>query len=107
MNRIKELRQAQGYTQTALGELLNCSGAAVSRYELGQRELDLATLEQLCNIFNCTADYLLGRTNKPIAQLPRGEELDSELHRLLADLDPEDELIVKAFIAGLKANKKK
>ena len=107
MNRIKDLRQAMGYTQAALADILNCSNMAISRYENGSRDLDTATINRLCDIFNCTADYLLGRTNEPAAQLPRGEELDNELRRLLADLDPEDEPIVKAFIAGLKANKKK
>lgn len=106
MNRIKELRQAYGYTQIALGELLNCSGAAVSRYEQGQRELDLTTLEQLCNVFGCTSDYLLGLSNEPTAQLPRGDELKSELQRMIDELSPEDEALVKAFVAGLKASRK-
>lgn len=106
MNRIKELRQAQGYTQGELGNLLNCTGMTISRYETGKNEPDTNTIARMCDIFNCTSDYLLGLSNEPTAQLPRGEELKSELQRMIDELSPEDEALVKAFVAGLKASKK-
>lgn len=106
MNRIKELRQTQGYTQGELGSLLNCTGMTISRYETGKNEPDNTTIARLCDIFNCTSDYLLGLSNEPTAQLPRGEELKSELQRMIDELSPEDEALVKAFIAGMKASRK-
>ena len=106
MNRIKELRQARGYTQATLAAELKCSSMAVSRYENGSRDLDTSTINRLCDIFCCTADYLLGRTDEPTAQLPQGKELKTELMRMLDELAPEDEALVKAFVAGLKASKK-
>lgn len=63
MNRIKELRAEFAMKQSELASRLQCSGAAISRYELGQRELDYDTLCKLCEIFNCTADYLLCRSD--------------------------------------------
>lgn len=107
MNRIKELRLEKGYTQDALGNLLKCTGVSVSRYENGKSELDTPTINRLCDIFSCTSDYLLGRTDSPQQQLPRGAELKSELQRMIEELNPEDEALVKAFVAGLKASRKK
>ena len=106
MNRLRELRLLNNYSQAKLGQLLGCTAATISKYELNQREIDTSTISRLCDIFSCTSDYLLCRTDEPGQQLPRGEKLDSELQRMIADLNPEDEAIVKAFVAGLKASRK-
>lgn len=65
MNRIKELRQAAGLSQEALGKVLGCHSATVSKYELEQRQLDPATISMICDRFNVTADYLIGRSDVP------------------------------------------
>ena len=62
MNRIKELRAAKHIKQADLAILLNCTTATVSKYELMQRDIDSDTICRLCDIFGCTADYLLGRS---------------------------------------------
>ena len=63
MNRIKDLRLAAGMSQEDIGRRLNVGKGAVSRYELEQRQLDPATIHALCDLFGCTADYLLGRSD--------------------------------------------
>ena len=63
MNRIKDLRLAAGMSQEDLGHRLNVGKGAVSRYELEQRQLDPATIHALCDLFGCTADYLLCRSD--------------------------------------------
>lgn len=73
MNRIKELRTRRGMTQKDLAELLNCAPTAVSKYELEQLGLDANLIRQLCGIFNCTADYLLGLSILPSAELTEEE----------------------------------
>lgn len=65
MNRIRDLRTAAGWTQAQLGEKLNVGNTAVSQYESEARQLDPATIHVLCDLFGCTADYLLGRTQSP------------------------------------------
>lgn len=62
MNRIRELRQENSWLQTDLAARLNTKPQTVSRYERGDRGLDLETILALCEIFGCTADYLLGRS---------------------------------------------
>lgn len=63
MNRIKELRLANGWLQAELAEKLSTGKNTVSRYETEQRQLDPATIHKLCDIFDVTADYLLGRSD--------------------------------------------
>ena len=75
MNRIRELRKSLGWQQADLAEKLAVSRQAVGRYETGDRDPDLETIDRLCDIFSVTADYLLGRSNVPTAALPESDWL--------------------------------
>ena len=74
VNRIKDLRVSRGWTQDQLGERLGCSGVAIGRYERALRDLDVGTILRLCDIFGCTADYLLGRSPLQSPELDPQEE---------------------------------
>lgn len=69
MNRIRELREAGGLKQAELAKMMHCSIRTISRYELEQHEIDSVTICRLCDIFGCTADYLLCRNNAQRAAL--------------------------------------
>lgn len=76
MNRIRDLRAQRGWTQDDLAARLNLKRQAVGHYETGQRDIDSATIHRLCDIFGCSADYLLGRSPLPSPELsPEEEEL--------------------------------
>lgn len=74
LNRIKEMRISVGMTQTDLAQQLNISRTAVSKYELGQLDMGTSTICALCDIFGCSADYLLGRAALPSSGLSSEEE---------------------------------
>lgn len=74
MNRIKELRLRNGWRQEDLAQKLNTKRQTVARYETGERGLDVETILRLCEIFGCTADYLLGRSSTGGLQLTPEEE---------------------------------
>ena len=61
MNRIKELREQLGMKQSWLAAKLHVGQTAVSNYEAGIRDPSVDTICLLCDIFGCSADYLLGR----------------------------------------------
>lgn len=44
---------------------LNMSQNSISRYETEAREADYSTLIALCDYFNVSIDFLLGRTDNP------------------------------------------
>lgn len=79
MNRLRELRIGKGWRQSDLAAVLNTKPQTVSRYEKGDRDIDSATICRLCEIFDVTADYLLGRS-----ALPKPELSDEETQLLLA-----------------------
>lgn len=60
MNRIRQLRQLKGYSQKELGEKINRTTSAISKWELEQRELSKEDRRLLCLLFGVTSDYLMG-----------------------------------------------
>ncbi len=58
--RLKELRRERGLTQQGIAGLLNIKQQSYIRYEYGTGEPSLNTLIKLTQIFEVTADYLLG-----------------------------------------------
>ena len=62
-NRIKSRRQALNLSQSELSRQLNCTQAALSQYENGNREPALNDLANIARYLNTTTDYLLGLTD--------------------------------------------
>ena len=60
--RIKYLREKNGFTQKDIATKLGVEPAAISKYELDMREPNIEALIKLATIFNVSIDYLLGRT---------------------------------------------
>ena len=60
-HRLKELRAAAGLSQKALAAKLLVSQQAVARWETGKATPNPETLRRLSEIFDVSADYLLGR----------------------------------------------
>lgn len=66
MNRIRELREKNGWTMAELGRRLDCTESAISNYELGKRVVSYEIWLKLAEIFDTTVDYISGNTiNKP------------------------------------------
>lgn len=63
LERIRNLREDNDLTQTKIASLLNISQRAYSHYETGTRDIPLIVLVQLADIYDCSVDYLLGRTH--------------------------------------------
>ena len=74
MNKIRELRLQRGWRQEDLAAIMHTKQQTVARYELEQLGIDAETICQLCDIFGCTADYLLCRSQTPTADLTPEEE---------------------------------
>ena len=79
-------------SQEELGEKTNADKGTVSRWENEKRQFDTATIHTLCDLFNCTSDYLLGRSSfrHPIvtddeARLLAAYEAASLRDRMLVD----------------------
>ena len=63
MNRIKSLREEQNMTQQELADKLNGAKSTIAMYEKGDRKPSLEVLVKLSEIFNCSIDYILCKTD--------------------------------------------
>ena len=63
MNRIKQLREENNWTQSELSKKMNCAMSSIAMYEKEERKPSLEVLVKLSEIFNCSIDYLLGKTD--------------------------------------------
>lgn len=62
--RIKRLRERHGWSQLELSSMLHLNNSVLSRIESGKRPVDDALLIKLADLFQTSADYLLGRQEK-------------------------------------------
>lgn len=63
-DRIKELREDKGITQNELANILQVSRQSLSNYENEIVEPNINTLIKMADFFNCSLDYLTGRTKE-------------------------------------------
>lgn len=61
--RLRKLRKENKKTQEDMAKLLGITRPAYTAYETGKRHPDYDSLEKIADFFNCTIDYLLGRTD--------------------------------------------
>ena len=62
---LSELRRTAGLSQRKAAADLNISQALLSHYENSAREPGLNFVCRVCDYYNVTADYLLGRSPNP------------------------------------------
>lgn len=92
MNKIKELRTSKGYSQKELADILFVNQTAVSQWERGITTPNKNTLFSMCELFNCSTDYILGRTDTPNEKTPVSENEDgcSEIYKIIESLSPDN-----------------
>lgn len=63
MNRLKKLRIEAEESQEYVGSIIGVSGQAVGQYELEKRDLSPDKILKLAEHYNCSTDYLLGKSD--------------------------------------------
>lgn len=63
MNRIKKLREEFHMTQQELADRLSGAKSTIAMYENETRKPSMEVLIKLSEIFNCSIDYLLGKSD--------------------------------------------
>ena len=111
LNRLKQLRLEKRLTMRELADKVGINYVTFSYLENEKRPFNLDHLTRLSQFFDCSFDYILGKTDerKPKEQKPQFPELDSISLALLAhtkDLSPEEAKQVMDFIEFIKSKKK-
>ena len=99
MNRIKDLRKAQGLTQEELGKKLNVQKSAISKYEKGLVIPNGDVLKRLSAIFNVSTDYLL---DNEVVQTEKYSEEETQLLDDYRYLDKEGKGLVRVMLRRLR-----
>lgn len=102
MNRLKEIRESKGMTQTQLGEVIGAKKSAVSLWESGKRQIDNNTLKSLADFFGVSVDYILGRDQEETDQAAITTALLTREERMLEMFRQMDEKEQDAFIKWLE-----
>lgn len=87
-NRLKDERTRKGLSQEELGKHFNLDKSTISLYESGKRQPDYSTLSEFAEYFNCSTDYLLGRTDErtPVYMVKEESNLYKTTDSMLDDL---------------------
>lgn len=83
--RIKELRQARGWTQTDLARRLGVTRNGVNSWEQGLSMPSPASLVDLARLFSVSTDYLLGVERLNTVDVTGLDERDVAILAELAD----------------------
>ncbi|UZQ85079.1 helix-turn-helix domain-containing protein [Thermoclostridium stercorarium] len=99
--RIKELRNEKGISQSALANHLGLTQQAIAKWEKGIAEPDSEMLKKIATFFDVSVDYLLGRTD--IRKLNKNDNEDfpedvKVLMRSVSKLTDKQKEIVKRLV---------
>ena len=77
MENLKKIRISKGYGIVKTASLASLTESTISAYECNLKIPSLPSLINLANTFNCSLDYLIGRTNNPTPIVDsKNEEFD-------------------------------
>ena len=62
--RLKKLREENGYSQKQIADYLEMDQSYISKIEKGTRKLNEVSFNKLCLLYNCSPDYLLGKSDE-------------------------------------------
>jgi Zn-dependent peptidase ImmA (M78 family)/transcriptional regulator with XRE-family HTH domain len=85
--RVATARERAGFTQRELGERLGLSRSAITRVELGQRQLDALELAQLAETLGRSVEWFLTEPPDTIASHRSGLSVDQDVQRLEDELE--------------------
>ena len=86
MNRLKELRERRGITQTQLGQILDVEKSTISKYEKGTLGLSSNAISTLCDYFGVSADYLLGLSETPTTAQERYDMPAEDIEAIIEEM---------------------
>lgn len=107
MNRIKILREEFEYTQQDLANKLDCSKSVIGLYESETRKPSLEILVRLSEIFDCSIDYILCKTDIRNPEKVNINKADIAFASGIKGLNETNKAIIKSTIEALLAKQEK
>jgi len=95
--RIQKVRKTRKITQQVLSEKIGVSTATISRIERGNLKINLARLNQICEILGISEGYILNGSSKASSYY-----LMPEFSSLLKDCSPKNQKIIYELAKTVK-----
>lgn len=89
--RLKSARNKKKLTQEDVAVKLGIDDTTISKYENDKSEPDNQTLKRLSDLYECSIDYLMGKTNNPT------QVLTNETREFVTDLGMTDDEIMEKY----------
>lgn len=106
-DRLRISREKKGWSQVYVSKILDITSQTISNYERNERDPDSSTLNKLAELYDVSADYLLGRTDDPTPKNSALSALFKKFIELMKDergaMPPENTLLALAQMAQLYA----
>lgn len=102
--RMQRLREEDGMTQEELGEKLGVSQGTVSQWESGKRAPGGEAVKAMAELFDTTADFILGIVDEEIKLVPYFRDLKEDEELLMqayAQLTGRQKRIVEELVSSL------
>jgi HTH-type transcriptional regulator, competence development regulator len=87
--RLKSLRLQKKLTHQDMADFLGITRQGYSKYESGQSQPDIETINKLAQFFNVTTDYLLGRMDNPNPPIPKELNTLLKINQLIKEYNVE------------------
>lgn len=101
---IKELK-TKNLKQQDLTDALGINYSSFGNWKAGRNSSYKKYIHAIAQYLGVTVEYLKGETDIKKAPITNDERID-EIYELAKDLSDAEIIALKAFVAGLKANKK-
>lgn len=101
---ITELK-IQKKRQSDLTDFISVTDSTFGNWKKGLNQSYLKYLHAIADFLNVSVEYLKGETDKKEKPLSENEERLKELYDLTADLSETEIQLLKAYAAGIKANR--
>lgn len=101
MNRIKQLRKEFNITQQELADKINGAKCTIAMYENGKRKPSIKVLLKLSQIFDCSIDYILGKSDIRSTEVIELSNIDIAFATGIKGLNKENQKTLKKIIDGL------
>lgn len=106
LKRIIEELKLKKIKKTDLTNYLGFSSSAVFGHWISGRNTSyLKYVHAIASYLDVSVEYLKGETDIKKPPIDNDERLD-EIYELVKNLDESEQMALKAFVAGLKANRK-
>jgi transcriptional regulator with XRE-family HTH domain len=97
-DRIKQLRQQRGWSQTQLAKKLNVHQKQISGYERGIHSPSIELLIRMAELFNVSLDYIAFDNRQDQNIVPIADRELMQAVQLIDQLSAEDRATIKAVL---------